>query len=71
VEEGRIVGGCGAEVDLGVIGIAVEIHFEVTKYLTKGEDINDKEEGAKNRALGNALGDCGCNRCVIMKRDEV
>lgn len=69
--EGRIEGGFGAKVDLGVIGVTVEVQVEVAEYLTKGEDVDDEEEGAEYRALGNALSDCGCGRGVIMKRDEV
>lgn len=69
--EGRIVGGFGAEVDLGVIGIAVEVQVKVAEYLTKREDVDDEEEGAEYRALGNTLSDCGCGRGVVMERDEV
>ena len=35
--------GFGAEVDLCVIGIAVEVKVEVTEDLTKGEDVDDEE----------------------------
>lgn len=69
--EGRIVRGFGAEVDLGVIGVTVEVQVEVAEYLTKREDVDDEEEGAEYGALGNTLCDCGCGRGMIMERDEV
>lgn len=69
--EGRVVGGFGAEVDLGVISVTVEVQIEVAEYLTKGENVDDKEEGAEYGTLGNTLSDCGYGRGVIMKRDEV
>ena len=69
--EGRSVGGCGAEVDLGVVSIAVEVQVEVAEYLTKREDVDDEEEGAKYGALGNTLSDCGCGRGVVVERDEM
>jgi len=72
VGEGRIVGGFRAEVDLGVIGIIVEMQFEVMEVSDlRGEDVNDEEEGAEYGAWGNSLGDCGCCRGVVMRRDEV
>ena len=45
--EGRIVGGFGAEVYLGVIAVTVEVQIEVAEYLTKGEDVDGEEEGAE------------------------
>ena len=69
--EGRIMGGFGAEVDLGVIGIAVEVQVKVAEYLTKREDVDDEEEWARYGPLGNTLSDCSCGRRVVMERDEV
>lgn len=65
------MGGFGAKVDLGVISVTVEVQVEVAEYLTKGEDVDDEEEGAEYGALGNALSDCGCSRGVVVERDEV
>ena len=48
-------GGFGAGVNLGVVGVTVEIHGEVAQYLTKGEEVNDEEEGAEYRTLGERL----------------
>lgn len=39
-------GGTG-EVKLGVIGIAVKAEAVTAEYLTKGEHIEDEEEGAE------------------------
>ena len=39
--------GFGAEVDLSVIGVAVEVQVVVAENLTKGEDVDDEEEGAE------------------------
>ena len=47
VGKGWVMEGFGAEVDLSVISIAVEVQVEVAEYLTEGEDVNDEEEGAK------------------------
>ena len=51
--------GIGAEVDLNVVGIEMEVQFEVADDVAKREQITDEEEGAKDRALGDALCDRG------------
>ena len=58
VRERRVEGGFGAEVYLSAIGIAVEVQVEMAENLSEREDVNDEEEWAKYRALGNALRDC-------------
>ena len=58
MREGRVVGGFGAEVYRSVIGIAVEVEVVMGENLSEREDLNDEEEWAKYRALGNALCDC-------------
>ena len=35
--------GFGAQVDLGVFGVAVEVEIEVAEDLTKEEDVDDEE----------------------------
>ncbi|AWP09091.1 putative splicing factor arginine/serine-rich 7 [Scophthalmus maximus] len=65
-----VVAGFGAEVDLGVIGIAVEVQVEAAEYLTEGEDVGDEEEGTEYGALGNALCDCGCGRDLGSARNS-
>ena len=40
------------------MGIAVEVQVEMAENLSEREDVNDEEEWAKYRALGNALCDC-------------
>ena len=35
--EGRILGGFGADIDLGVVGITVEVQVELADDVTKGE----------------------------------
>ena len=71
VGEGWVVGGVGAEVDLGVVGIAVEVQVEVAEDLTKGENVDDEKEGTEYRALGNTLCDRGCGRGAVIEGDEM
>ena len=46
--EGRILGGFGGDVYLGVIGVAVEVQGELAEDVTKGEEVADEEEGAED-----------------------
>lgn len=48
VGEGRVLGGLGADVNLGVVGITVEIQVETANCVTKGEEVADEEEGTEN-----------------------
>lgn len=51
VGEGRVSGksdGFGGDVELNVIGKAVELESMTADYLTKGENVQDEEERAKN-----------------------
>ena len=59
------------EVYLSVIGIAVEIQIEVAENLTEREDVNDEKEWAECGTWGNTMCDCGCDRGVVVKRNEV
>ena len=38
-------GGFGAGVNLGVVGIEVEVHGEVAEYLTKGKEVHRRGDG--------------------------
>ena len=44
---------------LKVISIAVEVQVEMGENLSESEDVNNEEEWAEHRALGNTLCDCG------------
>ena len=48
VGEGRVLGGFGADIDLGVVGVAVIVQVEVADDVTKGEEVADEEEGAED-----------------------
>ena len=69
--EGWVLGGFGAEVDLGVVGITVEVEVEVAEDLTKGEDVDEEEEWAENGTLGDTVRNCGGGGGVVVKGDEV
>ena len=49
----------------------MEFHGEVAGYLTKGEEVNNEEEGAEYRTLGNGLRDGDCGGSVVVEGDEV
>ena len=55
VGEGRVMGGGGAEVDLGIVGVTVKVQVEVTEDLTKGEDVSDEQNWAEYRTLGDTM----------------
>ena len=69
--EGWVLGGFGAEVDLGVVGITVEVEVEVAEDLTKGEDVHEEEEWAENGTLGDTVRNCGGGGGVVVKGCEV
>ena len=46
--EGRILGGFGGDVDLGVISVAVEFQVEFADDVTKGEEVADEKKGAED-----------------------
>ena len=46
--EWRILGGFGANVDLGVISITVEVEVECADDVSKGEQLADEEKRAKD-----------------------
>ena len=48
--------GFGWEVELCIIGVAMEVEAVAAEDLSQGEDVHDKKEGAKHRALGNSVG---------------
>ena len=48
VGEGRVLGGLGADVDLGVVGVAMEVQVEIANYVAKGEEVADEKEGTEN-----------------------
>jgi len=47
VSEGRVLGGFGADVDVGVIGVTVEVQVEFVDDMIKGEEVAD-EEGSED-----------------------
>lgn len=48
VGEGRVLGGFGANVDLGVVGVTVEVQAEFADGVTKGEEVADEEEWSED-----------------------
>ena len=46
--KGRILGGFGGDVDLGVISVAVEFQVEFADDVTKGEEVADEKKGAED-----------------------
>ena len=63
--------GCGGEVELCVVGVAVEMEAMAAEDLTKGKDVEDKQERAKHRALGDTVGDRGCDGVAVVYGDEL
>ena len=45
--EGRVLGGFGADIYLGV-GVTVEVQVEFADDVTKGEEVADEEEGSED-----------------------
>ena len=52
VVEGRILGGFGVNVDLGVISITVEVEVEFPDDAFKGEQVADEKKGAGDWSWG-------------------
>ena len=46
--EGRILGGFGGDVHLGVVSVAVEVHVEVADDVTRREEVADEKKGAED-----------------------
>lgn len=63
--------GFGRDVDLCVVGIAVKAESMVAKDVTEGKHVDDEEEGAKHRTLGNSGGDRGGVRFEVVHRNVV
>lgn len=57
MEEGGF--GFAGEVELGVICIAMEADAVFVENITKGKEVNDKEKGPQDRALGHTSGNRG------------
>lgn len=53
------MGGFGAEVDLGVVGVAVEVHVEFANDVAEWRQVAGEEQGTQDRALRNSLRDGG------------
>ena len=49
--------GVGAKVDLDVISVTMEVQVECADDVAEREQVADEEQGAKDGALGDALGD--------------
>ena len=52
--EGRVFGGFGADIYLGIVGITVEVQVDnvadmgIKGDVTKGEEVADEEEGSED-----------------------
>ena len=46
--EGRILDGFGANVDLGVVSITLEVEVEFADDVSKGEQVADEKKGAED-----------------------
>ena len=49
----------------------MEVDVEFTEDLTKGKEINDEQDGAKYRALGNTRGEGRWLGCEGFQLDEL
>ena len=63
--------GFGGEVQLGVVGVGVELKSVVAEDLTKWEDVYDEEEGTEYRALGDTVGNWGGGGVAVIDGDEL
>ena len=63
--------GFGWEVQLCIIGVAVEVEAMAAEDLSKGENVYDEEEGAKHRALGDTVGYGGGGGFRVVNRNEL
>ena len=63
--------GLAGEAELGVVSVAVEIETMTTDDLSKGKDVNDKEEGTKHGTLGDTVGDWGGGGFTVIYGNEL
>ena len=63
--------GFGGKVQLRVVGITVEVNAMAAQDMSKGEDVQYEEEGAKHRALGDTVCNKGCDGFAIVYGNEL
>lgn len=56
---------------MGIISIAVKLETMTADDVTKGKHVEDEEEGAQHRTLGDTLGDEGCVGFAVVDADEL
>ena len=51
--------GCGGQVELGIICITMELNIIFMEKMAKREEIDNEQEGSKDRTLGYTRGEGG------------
>ena len=67
--EGR--GGFGGQVELGIICITMELNIIFTEKKPKREEIDNEQEGSKERSLGYTRGEGGRMGSTIFELDKI
>ena len=63
--------GFGGEVQLCIVSVGMEMKSVVAEDLTKWEDVYDEEEGTKNGALGDTVGNWSSGGDGVVDGDEL
>lgn len=63
--------GCGGDVKLNVVSITMKTETMMTDDITKGKNVEDKEERTKHRTLGNTLRERGYGGGAAVDVDEL
>lgn len=63
--------GFGGDVELDVIGVAVEVETMTMYDITMWEDVENEQERTKHRTLGDALGQGSGGGGVVVDADKL
>ena len=64
-------GGFGGQVELGIICITMELTIILTEKMAKREEIDNKQEGSKDRTLGYTRGEGGRMGATFFELDKL
>lgn len=68
---GGVGDGFGGDVQLAVVGVAVELEDMTMDDLAKGEHVEDEEEGTKHQPLRDTLGQGSGGGGAVVYTDEL
>jgi hypothetical protein len=64
-------GGFGGQVELGIICITMELNIIFTEKMAKREEIDNEQEGSKDRTLGYTRGEGGRMGSTFFELDKL